>query len=120
MPATKNKMKSASAAVSASIPNNTAGSEVLTLTEAASYLRFAEEDIIRLVREQGLPGRQVDREWRFLKSALQEWLRAPLPSLKRQEEQMQWAGAFREDPDLQEIVREAYRQRGRPITEAGE
>jgi hypothetical protein len=27
------------------------------------------------------------------------------------------AGAFKNDPDLAEIVREAYRRRGRPITE---
>ena len=31
--------------------------EVLTLGEAAAYLRVAEVEVLRLVRERGLPGR---------------------------------------------------------------
>ncbi len=29
------------------------------------------------------------------------------------------AGKYRDDPDLEQIVEEAYRRRGRPITEHG-
>src|SRR5262245_18542875 len=42
--------------------------EVLTLAETAAYLRAAEQDVLRLVREQGLPGRMVGDDWRFLKA----------------------------------------------------
>ena len=49
---------------------------VLTLAEAAAYLRVSEMDVLRMVRDQILPGRQVASDWRFLKAAVQNWLRA--------------------------------------------
>ncbi len=58
-------------------PANGAPGEVLTLAEAAAYLRLSEDDVVRLVHGQGLPGRLVGKEWRFLKPALQDWLRSP-------------------------------------------
>ncbi|MEX0715517.1 MAG: hypothetical protein WD066_02975 [Planctomycetaceae bacterium] len=65
---------------------------------------------------EGLPGRLIDGEWRFLKCAVNEWLGTPSkPSGKAA--LLNMAGAFKDDPFLDEIVREAYRQRGRPITE---
>ena len=51
----------------------------MTLSEAAAYLRVPEELVLRQVGPNGLPGRLFDSEWRFLKSALQEWLRTPAP-----------------------------------------
>ena len=53
--------------------------EVLTLAEAAAFLRASEENVVRLVNEQELPGRFVADGWRFLKSALKEWLARPMP-----------------------------------------
>jgi excisionase family DNA binding protein len=94
--------------------NGPAG-EVLTLGEAAAYLRVPEQDVLRLVREQNLPARRVGTEWRFLKTAIQVWLSQPVPGAKDFWEAC--AGAFRDDPQLEEIVKEAYRRRGRPITE---
>lgn len=93
--------------------------DVLTLAEAAAYLRIAEADVVRMVYGQGLPGRQIGSEWRFLKSAVQDWLSNPPPRSSK-EALRAMAGAFKDDPFLEEIVREAYRQRGRPITETGE
>ncbi len=49
--------------------------DVMTLAEAAAYLRLPESEVARLVHEAGLPGRAVGEEWRFLKTALQDWLR---------------------------------------------
>jgi excisionase family DNA binding protein len=101
----------------ADTPVAPAGSdEVLTLTEAAAYLRVAEGDVLRTVREQKLPGRQIGGQWRFLKTAVRDWLRSA-PPRGSTEALLRWAGAFKDDPDLEEIVREAYRKRGRPITE---
>jgi excisionase family DNA binding protein len=90
--------------------------EVLTLAEAATYLRVAEEDVLRLVQLQNLPGRQIQNEWRFLKAGLQDWLRTPArPSGK--EAFLALAGIWKDDPDIEEIVREAHRRRGRPVAE---
>jgi excisionase family DNA binding protein len=89
--------------------------EVLTLAEAAAYLRVSEKEVLRLVREQGLPGRNLGGAWSFLKTALQDCLRAP-PS-KKQALLMQ-IGAFEDDPDLEEMLAAIHRQRGRPTGEA--
>jgi excisionase family DNA binding protein len=51
------------------------GAEVLTLAETAAYLRVPEEAVLALIRENALPAQQVGREWRFLKRAVDEWLR---------------------------------------------
>ena len=94
--------------------------EVLTLAEAAAYLRLPEQDVIAAACSQGLPGRLVGSEWRFLKSALQQWLSASQPTAEmRKAALLAAAGAFKDDPDLIRICEEAYRQRGRPITEDG-
>lgn len=90
----------------------------MTLAEAASYLRVSEEDVLRMIREQGLAGRQIGQEWRFLKSALQKWLETPAWRSGK-EAMLAQAGAFHDDTDLAAIVEEAYRRRGRPITEDG-
>ncbi len=92
------------------------GTDVLTLADAAAYLRVPEAEVLRMVREQGLAERRIGKEWRFLKSALQEWLGTP-PAKSGKQSLLALAGAWKDDPDLDEIVREAYRQRGRPITE---
>jgi hypothetical protein len=71
-----------------------------------------------MVHDQGLPGRQVGTEWRFLKSAIQDWLRTGAPPwLSSNEALMALVETFRYDPDLPEIVKEAYSRRGRAMTE---
>src|SRR5688572_18515837 len=78
-------------------------SEVLTLTEAAAYLRTSPEEVFRLVHEQGLPGRRVGDDCRFLKSAIQDWLR----SLGVSTAQAFWHthfGALKDDPHLEEML----------------
>jgi excisionase family DNA binding protein len=92
--------------------------EVYTLAEAAAYLRLTEPEVLRLIHEQGLPARQVGSEWRFLKTAIQQWLSTGSPTLQaRKEAQLALAGKYKDDPDLLRICEEAYRQRGRPMTE---
>jgi excisionase family DNA binding protein len=84
------------------------------------YLRLPETQVIGLVHSQGLPARFTGSEWRFLKAALQEWLRTGTPPPKGSKEAwLAMAGTAKEDPDLEGIVEEAYRRRGRPITEDG-
>jgi excisionase family DNA binding protein len=99
---------------------NGAPGEVFTLAEAAAYLRLSEAEVVRLVHSQGLPGRFTGSEWRFLKTAIQQWLSVSMPTAEaRKAALLAAAGAFKDDPDLVALVEEIYRQRGRPITEDG-
>ena len=91
--------------------------EVLTLSEAATYLRVPDEDILRLANLQELPGRMIGNEWRFLKAGLQHWLRTPRPASAK-EAFLAIAGVWKDDPDIEEIVREAHRRRGRAVAAA--
>jgi hypothetical protein len=96
-----------------------APAEVLTSAEAAEYLRVSEEALLRAVGPVGVPARLIDGEWRFLKSALQEWLCTDLKPSSR-ESLLSVAGAWKDDPYLDEMLKEIYRQRGRPMTETDE
>lgn len=90
--------------------------DVLTLAEASEYLRVSEDEVVRLTTRQGLPGRRAGRDWRFLKAAVQDWLKRPERSTDNAVF-LELAGKFQDDPFLEEIVADAYRQRGRPMTE---
>ncbi len=116
MPRTKPKPKPTSLTPPSAGINSPAG-EVLSLSEAAAYLRLPEEEVLRLVREQELPGRQAGPEWRFLKAAIQAWLSQPVPKKKDFWEVS--VGAWKDDPHAEEIMQEIYKQRGRPMTEEG-
>lgn len=48
--------------------------DVLTLAEAAAYLRVPEGELLRLAERDGIPAQRVAGEWRFLKRALGHWL----------------------------------------------
>jgi len=48
--------------------------EVLTLTEAAEYLRVTEDALLALANQNAVPARKIGGEWRFLKRALADWL----------------------------------------------
>lgn len=88
----------------------------MTLAEASAYLRLSEADVLQLVQEQGLPGRQLRNEWRFLKAAIQQWLSTPAPT-KNKEGIWAAAGSWKDDPYLDELLKEIYSRRGRPMTE---
>ena len=77
MPATKTKLRKGGRRAKETPTGETTASRVLTLSEAATYLRIPQSAVLELVRQQGLPGRQIGPEWRFLRSALDDWLRMP-------------------------------------------
>lgn len=90
--------------------------EVLTLAEAAAYLRVPEAEVVCMVGPRGLPGRLIGSEWRFSKTAVDQWLLSPpAPSMK--ESLLALTGVWKDDPDVEEMLQEIYRQRGRPMTE---
>jgi excisionase family DNA binding protein len=49
--------------------------EVLTLEEAAAYLRVSEEELKDLVERREAPAQKIGGKWRLLKRALTDWLR---------------------------------------------
>ncbi|HKI36574.1 MAG TPA: helix-turn-helix domain-containing protein [Gemmataceae bacterium] len=87
--------------------------EVLTLEEAARYLRVSKDTVQELVSQGRMPGQRVKGKWRFLKAALQEWLRGRGPIDNKTAELLGF-GAFKDDETLDEIVAAAMKARGRP------
>lgn len=95
-------------------PKTLVGADVLTLEEAAAYLRVSPADVDELASRGALPARRIRDQWRFHKIALVDWL----CELSPQERLMRHAGAGRDDPYREEMLRTIYQNRGRPLTEA--
>lgn len=87
---------------------------VLTLDEVADYLRLPKDTIQREAEQGHIPGRRIEDTWRFLKAAIDDWLR----SQDSRQILLQQAGVFADDPTLDELRKMIYAQRGRPeVTE---
>ncbi len=54
-------------------------SAVLTLAEAAGFLRVSERTLGEMARANKVPCQRVGREWRFLRETLSEWLAGGWP-----------------------------------------
>jgi len=67
--------------------------EVLTLEEAAEYLRVSEAQVAELATKHDLPGRKIGDQWRFHRKGLSEWLLGPSPK----ERLLRHAGAMKDD-----------------------
>ncbi|MCP2731081.1 helix-turn-helix domain-containing protein [Limnofasciculus baicalensis] len=80
---------------------------VLTLEETAQYLRLSPEVVVQQANIGKIPGQEIDRTWRFLKSAIDDWLRCRdgRTILLRQ------AGAFADDDTLTELEELIYHAR---------
>ncbi|MDU1414186.1 MAG: helix-turn-helix domain-containing protein [Clostridium sp.] len=48
--------------------------EILNLQEASGFLQVGERTLLKLLREEHIPGRKIGREWRFSREALLTWL----------------------------------------------
>lgn len=84
--------------------------DVLTLDEAAAYLRLPPETIAREAAQGHIPGRRIEDAWRFLKAAIDEWLRSQDSRLLL----LQQAGALADDGTLATLRKDIYRARKRP------
>jgi excisionase family DNA binding protein len=87
--------------------------DVLTLEEAAEYLRLPKETIERQAVQGQIPGRRIEDTWRFLKAAIDDWLRSYDSRILL----LQQAGALANDKTLHELRATIYEERGRPETE---
>ncbi len=90
--------------------------EVFTLEEVASYLRLPPETVARQAAQGRLPGRQIEDTWRFLRAAIDDWLR----SHDGRDILLQQAGALTDDESLTELRDAIYSARGRAETESEE
>jgi len=84
--------------------------DVLTLEEAANFLRVSVQTAEELADRGTIPGRRIRDEWRFLKSALEDWLRRP----DYKQALLNQAGILRDDESLTELRNAIYAARGRP------
>jgi hypothetical protein len=116
MSTTKAKPKPTQSLAARPIIPVTVDQEVFTLAEAAAYLRVSETDILSQFSRQDFPDRKIGNEWRFLKTALRDWLRA---APGRRNGLLGQIGALQDDPHLEEMLQEIYRRRGRPEVEEG-
>lgn len=71
---------------------------------------------MRLVHDQSLPGRQFGMHWRFLKSAIQDWLKTT-PKPGSREAVLSTMGAWKDDPAVEEELNEIYRKRREDLVE---
>ncbi len=88
---------------------------VLTLEETADYLRLPRETVERQASRGRIPGRRIEDTWRFLRDAIDDWLR-------RQDSRttlLQQAGAFADDETLPDLRATIYAARGRSEITAG-
>ena len=90
--------------------------EVLTLEEAAAYLRASEADVVELATQHGLPGRNIHDQWRFHKLGLVNWLLRPSAN----DRLLSHAGAMADDSDLEAMLEKICQERGRPMVEESE
>lgn len=88
----------------------TASPDVLTLEEVAAYLRVPQETVARQAFQGAIPGRRIDETWRFLKAAIDDWLR----SQDGRTLLLQQAGALADDESLPALREAIYTARKRP------
>lgn len=83
--------------------------DVLNLEEAAEYLRLPIETVLRQTINGSIPGRKIENDWRFLKIAIDEWLR----SKNSRSILLRQAGAFADDDSLTQLREVIYQARER-------
>ena len=87
---------------------------VLTLEEVAEYLRLPKDLVEREAFQGHIPGRRIEDTWRFLRAAIDDWLRTQ----DSRTVLLQQSGAFAEDETLEDLRHAIYGARGRLETEA--
>ena len=90
--------------------------DVLTLSEAAEYLRLSPETVERQAAQGNIPGQLIEGTWRFLHAALEDWLRHRDSRVVL----LQQAGVLADDERLPELLGSIYKARGRPEVDASD
>jgi len=96
--------------------NQTFTPDVLTLEETAAYLRLPPDLIEKQAAQGHIPGRKIEDTWRFLRAAIDDWLRSQDSRVIL----LQQAGALADDEMLSQLRRDIYQARQRPEAEERE
>ncbi len=83
--------------------------QVLTIEEVAVYLRLPEEVVLQEAAHGHLPGRKIADTWRFLKDAIDDWLRTQ----DSRAILLNQFGALAGDDNSDDLLESIYRERGR-------
>ncbi len=105
--------------------------DVLTLEEASTYLRLPVAVVLRQALQGNIPARKIEDNWRFLKTAIDDWLlcrtigdptqyaalaekaetSAESVKFEQSDPWVKFAGMFKDDPLFEEFVEDmvAYR-----------
>jgi hypothetical protein len=75
--------------------------DILTLEETSLYLRLPMETVVSQAIKGNIPGRKIENDWRFLKVAVDDWLR----SKSSRQVLINQSGALADDDSL-EILRD--------------
>jgi excisionase family DNA binding protein len=94
--------------------SQTIAADVLTLEEVAAYLRLSPEVVEAHASAGSLPGRRIADTWRFLRPAIDEWLRAQ----DSRTVLLQQAGVLADDETLADLRASIYAQRRRSEAES--
>ncbi len=84
--------------------------DVLTLEEASGYLKLSIETVASQALKGNIPGRKIENNWRFLKSAIDDWLRSKSSSSIL----LAQAGALADDDEIDRLRASIYQARERP------
>ncbi|WP_309733347.1 helix-turn-helix domain-containing protein [Chamaesiphon sp. OTE_75_metabat_556] len=84
--------------------------DVLTLEETSAYLRLSIETVTSQALKGNIPGRKIENDWRFLKSAIDDWLSAKNSSSVL----LSQSGVFADDDSLAQLRASIYQARERP------
>jgi hypothetical protein len=110
--AAKAKPKAKGAASANGVP---AAPDVLTLAEAAAFLRVPTDGLLADAEAGRVPARRVAGEWRFGRAQLLDWLggREPEDEAARVARLLSVAGSLADDETLLPMMEEIYRERKR-------
>lgn len=55
-------------------------SEIMTAEETCRYLKITQRTLYRYLRNRQIPAFKLGREWRFVRSDLEQWIRDRIQS----------------------------------------
>jgi excisionase family DNA binding protein len=92
--------------------------DILTLEEASDYLRLSIETVANLALKGNIPGRKIENDWRFLRSAILRWRGYANDDLLRAKNSssilLSQAGTLADDDSLTQLRASIYQARERP------
>ena len=56
---------------------------IMTLAEVSIFLKVGERTVLKMVHCEEIPAVRIGNQWRFVKSAIDEWLNSKLPVARR-------------------------------------